>query len=516
MAEFLRTVAEDFSYGMVDHASAGVSRYLEENGFPGTRHHPAVQKAMRECEEICNNQAPREQRVKTTERRNAVQSQWKKWCDDEGVDWKCAGEDDALKYLRGLEYQRTAAMRVHQLSLLYEEIEENPFASERVEKWRSEHVRRMGEDPAEDWRVNVRAGEVIQEAKAAKELRPIRLAVGLTLDDVEGLDDDLSGEYADSTLKSYGDHFAGFEAWLLGLGVSLDQVVDQHVGAYLKHKSVTNKVSSLRAILAGLAMMFEEMKDVWRLEENPAVTGLADSYLRKLQRERRERAAQMDPIREKHYQAVMASVWKPLVGERSERVELRAALVVALFSVMSDGMLRAGEAAAARWSNVSRSSDGSGRLYVPFSKTDQVGEGEYVYLSRRSMKALDNLREVRRGQGGVQPRDDHIFKVGPREMLVMVREACRAAGLEGHFGTHSFRIGMAQELAVAGFGLALIMRAGRWDSPDMPAYYIRGLDVAEGAIAELHRVWDRGGDRVLEEAKGIDVLSTYDFVRLAG
>ena len=150
---------------------------------------------------------------------------------------------------------------------------------------------------------------------------------------------------------------------------------------------------------------------------------------------------------------------------------------------------------------------------MPFSKTDQWGVGEYVYLSRRSMVALDNLREVRRKQVGVKAKDDRIFQVSPGRMLVMVREACRAAGLEGRFGTHSFRIGMAQELLLAGFRLPLIMRAGRWDSPNMPAYYTRGLDVAEGAVAELHRVWAQGGDRVIGETGGIDALSTYDYVR---
>ena len=516
VAQFLRTVAEEFSYSMVDHASAGVSRYLEDNGCPGTRHHPAVQKAMQECAEICKSRAPRELRVKTKNQRNAFQSQWKEWCDDEVIDWKCAGEDDALRYLRGLDYQRTAALRVHQLSLLYEAMEENPFAIESVEKWRSEHVRWVKENPAEDWRVIVRAREVIQEVKADKELQPVRLAVGLTLDDVKGLDADLSGEYADSTLNTYGNHFAAFEAWLLDLGLSLDQVVDQHVGAYLKHKSVTSRVSSLRGISAGLAMVFEDMKDVWGVAENPVLTGMVDSYLRKLQRQRRERAAQMDPIREKHYQAVMASLRNALAGEMSGRAELRTALVVALFSVMFDGMLRAGEAAGARWGDVSRRSDGSGRLYVPSSKTDQFAIGDYVYLSRRSMVALDQLKKVRRIKGVVKSGDDRIFQVGPEAMLDIVREALQAAGVEGRFGTHSFRIGMAQELVLARFGLVLIMRAGRWTSPEMPAYYTRELDVAEGAVAELHRVWARGGDRVIGDARGIDVLSTYDFVRLAG
>ena len=107
-------------------------------------------------------------------------------------------------------------------------------------------------------------------------------------------------------------------------------------------------------------------------------------------------------------------------------------------------------------------------------------------------------------------------RVGPDAMIHIVCQALQAAGVEGHFGTHSFRIGMAQELTVAGFGLVLIMLAGRWGSPTMPAYYTRELDVAEGAVAGLHRVWAQGGDRVIGDARGIDVLSTYDFVRFVG
>ena len=526
VAEFLLALAKDYSYSMVEQASAGVSRYLEDNECPGTSRHPAVQKAMKECQVMCSGRVGpghRELRVKTTTRRDVMQDHWTEWCQaqGQGKGWKCAGVDDALRYLRELEYQRTAGLRVHQLSLLYEGMEENPFSSEAVLDWRSEHALWVKEKPAVDWRVVSRAEEVIQEMRAARAAQPVKVAVGLSLEEVADLNDDLSDNFAASTLRGYSQSFAGFERWLGGKKVdgkklALHQVVDQHVAAYLKHKSRNCRVTTLRSIASGLAMVFEEMKNALGLEENPVLTGLVDSYLAKLQRRRRERAAQMDPIREEHYQAVMTSVRMALVGERTGRAELRSALVVALFSVMFDGMLRAGEAQEALWEDVSRRPDGSGRLYVPLSKTDQDGIGEYVYLSPRSMVALDHLREVRRKQVVVKAKDDRIFQIGPSAMRVMVLEACKAAGLEGRFGTHSFRIGMAQELVLAGFGLVLIMRAGRWDSPEMPAYYIRGLDVDKMAVAELHRVWAQGGDRAIGEARGIDVLSTYDFVRTAG
>ena len=152
-------------------------------------------------------------------------------------------------------------------------------------------------------------------------------------------------------------------------------------------------------------------------------------------------------------------------------------------------------------------------MLVPFSKTDQFGEGEFTYVSRRSMESLGNLKEVRRSQGPVKPGDDRIFQLGSRELGLHVQGACKSAGIEGRFGTHAMRIGMAQELAVAGFGLVLIMLAGRWETPGMPAYYIRGLKVSESAVAELHRMWADGRRRVEREAKGYDVLSTYHAVR---
>ena len=83
-----------------------------------------------------------------------------------------------------------------------------------------------------------------------------------------------------------------------------------------------------------------------------------------------------------------------------------------MFGLMFDGMLRGGEVAQARWQDLSRFTDGSGSLLVPFSKTDQFGEGEFTYVSRRSMESLGNLKEVRRSQGLVKPGDDRIFSVG--------------------------------------------------------------------------------------------------------
>ena len=52
-----------------------------------------------------------------------------------------------------------------------------------------------------------------------------------------------------------------------------------------------------------------------------------------------------------------------------------------------------GLAAAATWADIEAAPDGSGRLTVHRSKTDQDGEGATLYLSRRTMTALAAIRQ---------------------------------------------------------------------------------------------------------------------------
>ena len=56
---------------------------------------------------------------------------------------------------------------------------------------------------------------------------------------------------------------------------------------------------------------------------------------------------------------------------------------------------RRSEAAALVWSEIERWDDGSGRLLIEGSTTDQTGEAEVVFLTRRAMAALDELRQLR-------------------------------------------------------------------------------------------------------------------------
>ncbi|MCY4088252.1 MAG: hypothetical protein OXG37_15540, partial [Actinomycetia bacterium] len=86
--------------------------------------------------------------------------------------------------------------------------------------------------------------------------------------------------------------------------------------------------------------------------------------------------------------------------------------------------MRRGEAASLTWAGIQTDADGSGRLTVPRSKTDQEGEGSVLYLCPQTMADLDRIRP--------DPADPgkRVFGLSPARTGGRVQAAAQAAGLE--------------------------------------------------------------------------------------
>ena len=86
-----------------------------------------------------------------------------------------------------------------------------------------------------------------------------------------------------------------------------------------------------------------------------------------------------------------------LLGKRRRKeaefqAAMRAAVDLPLLEVMRDGLLRGSEASALRWRDLEFHADGSGRLHVLRSKTDQTAEGTVLYLGPAAVDALLAIR----------------------------------------------------------------------------------------------------------------------------
>ena len=184
----------------------------------------------------------------------------------------------------------------------------------------------------------------------------------------------------------------------------------------------------------------------------------------------------------------------------------RGAEDIAIISVMRDAMLRVGEAAALVWSDVREWSDGSGRLYVRRSKTDQRAAGVLLYLGRQAMGDLEVVRPRFCDSG------EGVYRLSSRQLSRRISEAAAAAGLGQGFSGHSPRIGMSIDLASDGSGLPDLQQAGRWKVASMPARYIRGMAAGQGAVARYHSKRDsEAGNGLLEVSRSDSDISNFLF-----
>ena len=163
----------------------------------------------------------------------------------------------------------------------------------------------------------------------------------------------------------------------------------------------------------------------------------------------------------------------------------------AIIATMSDAMLRVSELCALVVEDATFEPDGSGRLVIRSSKTDQEGKGAVQYLGPRTVKRIrvwlekagfstgPLFRRVRRGN---VVGNQALSVSGLR--LVLKRRAA-AADIEGRVSGHSLRVGSAQSLVEHGATVVEMQIDGRWSSPQMPGHYARSQLAGRGAVARL-------------------------------
>ncbi|RJG37757.1 tyrosine-type recombinase/integrase [Motilimonas pumila] len=167
-----------------------------------------------------------------------------------------------------------------------------------------------------------------------------------------------------------------------------------------------------------------------------------------------------------------------------------------ILNLAFDAMLRRQELVNIEVGHIQYAETGEGgTLYIPFSKTDQEGEGTYVWLSSKCMHYYQTwltMTGVSQGQllrkltkhGKISKHskvtDTTIYRTFKRvgQLLSTEQEILNFSG-------HSGRVGAAVELTKAKTSLAEIQNTGRWKSPVMPARYSRQLQAEQSAMAKL-------------------------------
>ena len=158
---------------------------------------------------------------------------------------------------------------------------------------------------------------------------------------------------------------------------------------------------------------------------------------------------------------------------------------------MSDCLLRVSEAVALQVKDLQTETNGTGRLTVRSSKTDQEGAGAVLFVGAPTVSRIRAWTRAAAIESGplfrrVRRRDAvGDAPITARAARSIIQRRAAAADLQGRFSGHSLRVGSAQSLAAGGASLVEMQTAGRWQSPSMPGHYARGQFAARGAVARL-------------------------------
>jgi len=156
------------------------------------------------------------------------------------------------------------------------------------------------------------------------------------------------------------------------------------------------------------------------------------------------------------------------------KTDRRAARDMAAVSLSAHTGLRIGELAALDWDDIASEPDGTGRITVHRSKTDQEGAGEVIAVTAAAMNDLANWERLQ-GAG----RQGKVFGITARQIGDRVKAVAAAAGLGDGYSGHSGRVGLAVTMTRLGAPVQAVQRQGRWKSSRMVASYTRAESAGE-------------------------------------
>ena len=288
-----------------------------------------------------------------------------------------------------------------------------------------------------------------------------------------------------NTQRAYAGQWNRFRRWTQAHGLDLPEVLEAALCDYMVHLAGEGRrMATIRQARA--AIIKGAQLAGWPVPQGSDVSETMQGLARLLGGPQKQAA----PLRSDALAAIRATAFicRRTRGGNIESVEYarrRGLVDVALCSVMRDGLLRVSEAAELCWQDVELADDGSGRLMIAQSKTDQEAEGVVLYLGPATVQALLAIWPERPAPSG----SELIFGLHSNTIRHRLRQAALSAGLPGwqDINGHSGRVGMAQDLSAAGFALPELMTAGRWKSPRMPARYTERQEAGRGAVARYYQ-----------------------------
>jgi integrase len=180
---------------------------------------------------------------------------------------------------------------------------------------------------------------------------------------------------------------------------------------------------------------------------------------------------QAQGINLKTLKQMIASTDTSLIGLRD-----RALLLTAY-----DGMCRRSELVELKVEDITLSNEGSIKIKLRRSKTDQDGLGRWIYLKAETQAAIIDwlkISGVKSGKlfRGINKGSKINDNLNASQVNRIFKKLAKYSKIEPEFiksiSGHSIRVGAAQDLLLSGASLPMIMNKGRWSKADTVMRYV--------------------------------------------
>jgi integrase len=293
--------------------------------------------------------------------------------------------------------------------------------------------------------------------------------------------------YPEATLRAWRFDWAAFIAFCKPRGLLPLPAAPSTVAAFIEAcGEVGKKSATVRRYLATIACAHRAAKVLNPNDDEDVKMALKGLYNRSPKRQRQAKALGWHEIKR----------FLITAGDN-----IRADRERALIAVAYDTMARRSELVAMDVEDFSFLEDGSGRVMIRRSKTDQEGEGSLAYLSpdtvgylkiwlgvSRITRGAVFRRLIGRGRIGARLQVDSIAQTFKRvaEFVGMTEDETKQVS------GHSIRVGATQDMLALNIDLASVMQAGRWRTTAMPMRYGEEVQAGRGGMARAAKAQGRG------------------------
>jgi site-specific recombinase XerD len=283
----------------------------------------------------------------------------------------------------------------------------------------------------------------------------------------------IEGAYAPSTIRAYRSNFEVFIKYCDENNVTALPAQPEIIALYIKKLSDGHlKSSSIKIAVASIAAI-HNLNSIADPTQHPDVKIEMRRMFRTLGR----------------YSKQAYGINKDLLSKMIEATDntLRGVRDKAILLVAYDSLCRRSELVSLEYEDITiNEKDGSIKLKLRNSKTDQHSTGRFLYLSKNAQVALKNWINKSKIESGKLFRSItatekvkhnlNVSQIGRIFKRLAVNSTINKDIIKNISG-HSIRIGSAQDLMLSGTSLAIIMNRGRWTKIDTVMRYIENTDL---------------------------------------